>query len=72
MARPLNIKEVKARIKTNKALMVTAKKDVNEAMTHATKGGDIVDADVRKSLAIFIKANNAVKADLAKLEKVGE
>jgi len=72
MARPLDKKVVKERIRYNKIVMKDAKAKLTLAMSIATKGEVIDAADTRKALANFIKAANAVRVDNAKLNSIGE
>jgi len=69
MARKLNSKEIKQRIKDNKAVMKETKAAVTEALTKGNKGEDIDPVATRASLAMFIKAVTAVNADTEKLAK---
>lgn len=70
MARPLNVREIKTRIKANKILMKSTKKAVSDAMAAGIKGDDIDASETRKCLAEFIKAAKAVQVDGVKLESV--
>ncbi len=67
MARPVNIKEVKQRIKDNKTVMKDNKKIVTDALSNATKGNGINAGETRAALAAFIKATKRVESDNAKL-----
>lgn len=67
MARPINEKEVKARIKDNKAAMRSHKKYISDQLNQCMKGGGIDKSGVRATVSAFIKAAEAVQKDTAKL-----
>ena len=72
MARPLNKNVIKERIKSNKASMKDANKEVNDALTNATKGEAIDAVATRAALASFIKASKAFNADTTKLASIAD
>jgi hypothetical protein len=67
MARKIDLKDVKARIKANKAIMRDCKKVISNNLIVATKGESINAGPLRRALSDFIKAANAVQKDTAKL-----
>ena len=67
MARLLDIKKVKDRIKANKAIIKTAKSNLTDAIKNASTAYTIDGAGTRKELATLIKAAQAIAADTAKL-----
>jgi len=65
MARPLDKNAVKERIKENKTIMKATKKTLTGFM--GNNPDNTTAQDARRSLALFIKASNAVTQDNAKL-----
>jgi len=70
MARKIDPKAVKTRIKTNKAIMLASSKIVNSFMKEAEQAQDVNARECREELSKFLKASQAVHADVQLLEKV--
>jgi hypothetical protein len=67
MARKIDLKDVKARIKTNKSAMKLSKQTITSELIAANKGEAMDAKAARVALSDFIKAANAVQKDTAKL-----
>jgi len=63
MARTVDQKAVKQRIKDNKNTLKETKKAVNDGMNTLTKGEDVDLFALRAALAMFIKAAKAINTD---------
>lgn len=63
MARKAVAKDVKQRIKDNKAILKETKKALNEGMTKLVKGEVVDKFAIRAALAMFIKAASAITTD---------
>ena len=70
MARQVNPKAVKERIKANKAIMQNTSRVVNDAMKAAKKAEDFNAREVRAELSDFLKAAQAVSVDSQLLTKL--
>jgi hypothetical protein len=67
MARKIDLKDVKARIKTNKSAMRFSKQVLTGELIAANKGEAMDAKAARVALSNFIKAANAVQKDTTKL-----
>lgn len=72
MARKLDPKAIKDRIKENTNIMKNAKKDLTEFLRDSSKGVLGGEKGARSSLTNFIKATNAIVADNEKLASLTE
>jgi len=69
MARKVDPKAVKERIKDNKAIMKLNAKIVKDEMTKANKIQDFDAKEARVAFSVFLKASIAVSNDTALLNK---